>query len=428
MKPRDAIFLSLLLPLAALAAPPAFQADAPKACDNCAAWNAPQEPFRVFGNTYYVGPAGLGAVLVASERGLILLDGGLPQSAPLIDVNIRKLGFRTEDLRLIVNSHAHFDHAGGIAALARASGATVAASAWGARAIEAGAPPADDPQHAFGPAATSFPAVKHVQVVADGETLRVGPLAITAHLTPGHTPGSTTWTWRSCEGARCLQIVYADSLNAVSAPGFRFSGDGTHPGVEAAFRASIATVAGLPCDILLAVHPSFAGMDDKLRRRRERAGGPGVDPGADPFVDPGACRAYARDAEARLDQRIAEEHKQDQQPAAAETRPRDEKIRTELYFGLSIKGGKKVTPAQWDRFLRDEVTPRFPLGFTIVDATGQWKNDRGKIVHEKSKVLILLHDDDDQSAANIEAIRGAYKQRFDQESVLRSNQAASVAF
>lgn len=302
MKARDAILLTLFVPLAAAAAPSAFKSDAPKSCDACAEWNAPQEPFRVFGNTYYVGVAGLSAVLISSDRGLILLDGGLPQSAPLIDANIRKLGFRTEDVRLIVNSHAHFDHAGGIAALQRASGATVAASAPGARAIESGAPPPDDPQYGFGRAANSFPAVKHVKVVADGETLRVGSAAITAHLTPGHTPGSTTWTWPSCEGARCLRIVYADSLNAVSAPGFRFSGDATHPSIEAGFRRSISTVAGLPCDILVAVHPSFGGMGDKLRRRREQ-------PGSEPFIDAGACRTYAADARRRLDQRIAEEQK-----------------------------------------------------------------------------------------------------------------------
>ena len=137
----------------------------------------------------------------------------------------------------------------------------------------------------------------------------MGDLAVTAHLTPGHTPGSTTWTWRSCEGSRCLEIVYADSLNPVSAPGFRFTGDATRPSIEAAFRRSIATVGSLPCDILLAVHPSFAGMEDKLRRRRER-------PGSEPFVDPRACRTYASDAAKRLDQRIAEEAK----PWAAQTR------------------------------------------------------------------------------------------------------------
>jgi len=114
--------------------------DLPHHCGGCDAWNAPREPFRIFGNSYFVGPAGLGSVLITSPRGHILLDGALPQSAPLIDANIRKLGFRTEDIRLIVNSHAHYDHAGGIAALQRISKATVAASAAGARALQDGAP------------------------------------------------------------------------------------------------------------------------------------------------------------------------------------------------------------------------------------------------------------------------------------------------
>jgi metallo-beta-lactamase class B len=302
MMARTLILLSFLVLVAAADGRTALKADPPKKCESCAAWNAVQEPFRVFGNTFYVGMAGLSSVLVASDKGLILLDGGLAQSAPLIDASIRKLGFRTEDIRLILNSHAHYDHAGGIAALQRASGAIVAASASGARAIESGEPPADDPQHAFGKDANAFPPVKGVKVVADGETLRVGELAVTAHLTPGHTPGSTTWTWRSCEGSRCLGIVYADSLNSVSAPEFRFSGDAKRPSIEAAFRRSISTVGSLPCDILLAVHPSFAGMDDKLRRRREH-------PGSEPFVDPRACRIYADDAAKRLDQRIAEEGK-----------------------------------------------------------------------------------------------------------------------
>jgi metallo-beta-lactamase class B len=297
---RVVILASLLAPIASAAERPGLKADPPKACDSCAGWNAVQEPFRVFGNTYYVGVAGLSSLLVTSDKGLILLDGGLPQSAPLIDANIRKLGFRTEDIRLIVSSHAHFDHAGGIAALQRASGAIVAASASGARAIEIGEPPSDDPQYAFGREANRFPPVKRVKIVGDSETLRVGNLAITARLTPGHTPGSTTWTWRSCEGARCLEIVYADSLNPVSAPGFRFTGDATRPSITATFRQSISTVRNLPCDILLAVHPSFAGMEEKLRRRREK-------PGSEPFVDPTACRTYAAEAAKRLDQRIAEE-------------------------------------------------------------------------------------------------------------------------
>lgn len=276
----------------------ALKPDPPIRCDSCDAWNRPQEPFRVFGNTYYVGVAGLSSVLVASDQGLVLLDGGLPQSAPLIDASLRKLGFRTQDVRLILNSHAHYDHAGGLAALQRASGAPVAASAAGARAIRSGRLPRDDPQYA-GPLG-AFPPVERVREVADGETLRVGGLALTAHLSPGHTPGGTTWAWRSCEGQGCLDVVYADSLNAISTPGFRFTGDATHPSVEAAFRRTIALVAALPCDILLTGHLGLSGLEGRLRRWREQ-------PGSNPFVDPQACRAYADDAAKRLDQRVAAE-------------------------------------------------------------------------------------------------------------------------
>lgn len=275
-----------------------FKADAPIACDQCGVWNAPREPFRVFGNTYFVGPGGLGSVLLVSDGGLILLDGGLPQSASSIDANIRKLGFRTENVRLIVNSHAHFDHAGGIAALQRASGATVAASPAGAKAIEAGRPTSDDPQAR----SLGYPAAKNVRVVKDGETLRVGDLAITAHFTPGHTLGATSWTWRSCEGSRCLNIVYADSLNAVSDDGFKFTGDQTHPSLVDTMRRSIATVAALPCDIILSVHPDFTDLDGKLKRRA-------ASPATDPFIDPQGCRTYAAGALMRLDQRIAQENK-----------------------------------------------------------------------------------------------------------------------
>jgi metallo-beta-lactamase class B len=289
--------VSVLYAASSLHGAPPLQPDKAIACGSCDAWNAKREPFRVFGNTYSVGVAGLSSVLVASDACLILLDGDLPQSAPLIADNIRTLGFRVEDIRLIVNSHAHFDHAGGIAALQRASGAIVAASAEGARALEAGEPVPDDPQYAFGRAVMGFPPVSKVQRVADGETLRVGDLAITAHLTPGHTPGSTTWTWRSCEGTRCLDVVYADSLNPVSAPGFKFTAG---PGLVESFRRSIAAVGGLPCDILLSVHPDFSDLDGKLERRKKGAS-------SDPFIDPAACRAYADVASKALDRRVAEE-------------------------------------------------------------------------------------------------------------------------
>ena len=280
-------------------APKRLQPDTSAVCDNCAEWNQARAPFRIYGNTYYVGPAGVSSVLIASNDGLILVDGALPQSVPLIDAGIRALGFRTEDIKLIVNGHAHYDHAGGIAAIQRFTGATVAAGAAGVRALEAGKPTPDDPQVAFGNSA--FPAVARVRGVRDGEVLRVGDVAITAHLTPGHTPGSTTWTWRSCESSRCLDVVYADSLSAVSAPGFRFSGDATHPSLVPTLRASIAKVAALPCDIMIGAHPFVGDLDGKVKRRAERPDGP------NPFIDANACRALATNLLASLDARVAEE-------------------------------------------------------------------------------------------------------------------------
>jgi metallo-beta-lactamase class B len=270
--------------------------DPPHACSSCDEWNAPREPFKVFGNTYYVGVGGLSSVLITSNQGHVLLDGGLTQSAASIAAHIEALGFRLQDVKLIAVSHEHFDHVGGVAALQRASGARVVAGAAAARALARGWPTADDPQYGFRPS-NGFPAVKGVKTVKDGETLRVGDIAITAHRTPGHTPGSTTWTWQSCEGTRCVAVVYADSLNAVAADGFTYS---ARPGRVDEFRRSIATVRALPCDVLLTVHPGFARLDEKLAARQA-----GVD--GNPFIDPSACRAYADTATATLDARLADE-------------------------------------------------------------------------------------------------------------------------
>ena len=290
--------IAVMLVVAAVARVDAqLVSDPAKECPQCAAWNVPQQPFRVFGNTYYVGTAELSAILIAGDGGLVLLDAALPQSAPLIDASIRRLGFETGDIRLILNSHTHFDHAGGIAALQRASRATVAASPSAAEALRGGNPTADDPQFAI--ASNGFPRVQDVRVIRDSETLAVGDVKITAHFTPGHTPGGTTWSWQACEESRCLGVVYADSLNPVSADGFRFTGSANTPSIVETFERTISTVEQLPCDILLSPHPGFFGMQDKLGRRSAGE--------TDVFIDSNACRAYAGAARTSLERRIAAE-------------------------------------------------------------------------------------------------------------------------
>jgi metallo-beta-lactamase class B len=294
---------ALLLSLSLLQAAPAAQApqfDPPFMCDSCAEWNQPQAPFKLHGRSYYVGTRGLSAVLIRTSDGLILLDGGLPQSAALIEANIRAIGLKVEDVRLIVNSHAHYDHAGGIARLQRVSGAVVAASPSGADALRNGRPVKDDPQFNVDGSDGLFPRVAQVRVVRDKEELSVGDTTITAHHTPGHTPGSTTWTWRSCDGPACVNMVYADSLTAVSTGDFRYLGDARRPDVSVAFRQSIAVVADLPCDLMLSTHPGASGLFERLERR-------GTSPSPDPLLDAGACRAYAERAAKNLEGRLKTE-------------------------------------------------------------------------------------------------------------------------
>jgi len=273
-----------------------FTADPPHDCEYCAAWSQPREPFRVFANTWFVG-GGVSSILITSDKGHVLIDGGLTQSAPQIAANIAKLGFRLEDVKYILNSHTHYDHAGGIAALQRASGARVVASPASKRALEGGGPMTDDPQFGFGPEHNNFPAVRNVRAIADGETLHVGDISITAHFTPGHTPGGTTWTWNSCQNDNCMSMVYADSLNSISAPGFKFSADAIR---VKTFEKSINAVAGVECGILLTPHPEAFDLDAKLARRA-------ADPQSNPFLDRNACKVYAEGARERLAKRLAEE-------------------------------------------------------------------------------------------------------------------------
>jgi metallo-beta-lactamase class B len=261
-------------------------------CPNCAEWNQPQAPVRLHGNTYYVGTRGLTALLITSSRGHVLIDGALPNSAPLILANVRALGFRVEDIKLILNSHVHFDHAGGLAALQRASGARVAASVPSAPVLERGTSAPGDPQHGE---LLGFPAVRNVQRFADGETLRLGPIALTAHLTPGHTQGGTTWTWRSCDGAGCVDIVYADSHSPISADGFRFTDSRAYPSAVADFERGFRKLETLSCDILITPHPSGSSLWERLER------------GPAGLIDRTACERYAAAGRQRLARRLQEE-------------------------------------------------------------------------------------------------------------------------
>ncbi|MEC4594181.1 MULTISPECIES: subclass B3 metallo-beta-lactamase [Nitrospirillum] len=273
------------------------------ACPEGADWNMPAAPLHIYADTWYVGTCGLSSILITSPQGHVLIDGATEKAAPLIEANIRALGFKVEDVRIILNSHEHLDHAGGIAQLQRDSGATVMALSAAAGALEHGKGDRGDPQYL---SIEAFPAIPHVKRLKDGEEVTLGPIRLTAHATPGHTPGATTWTWDSCQDGRCHHIVYADSLSAYTDDVYRYSDEAAHPGVLASFRQAIATMAALPCDILLTPHPDASQMWKRL--------GPNA---TLPLVDETACRRYGEAVTARLDKRLADEAAKTEKEKAA---------------------------------------------------------------------------------------------------------------
>jgi metallo-beta-lactamase class B len=256
------------------------------------AMNEPHKPFKIYGNTYYVGTAGISSVLVTSDYGHVLVDGGLPESAPLIAKNIQELGFKLEDVKAIVFSHAHVDHVGGIAELQRLTGAQVYALRPAEPVLRTGKLQKDDPQAAA--KSPAIPKVERVWVATDGQLLGVGGVRLRVYATPGHTPGSATWTWDACEGTSCLAFVYADSMNPVSAGKYRFR---DHPEVVESFEQSLKLIEGLRCQILLTPHP-----DADTLQKLEQANN---DPKA--LEDAEACKRFAQQKREALQNRLAQE-------------------------------------------------------------------------------------------------------------------------
>jgi metallo-beta-lactamase class B len=267
-------------------------------CTQCETWNKDQAPFRIFGSTYFVGPHGLSSVLIQSPDGLVLIDGALPQSAPLIARNVEQLGFKMSDIKLILISHVHFDHVGGLAELQRMSGAKVIASDIAAPILRSGRVDSTDPQFGHLP---PFPAVSNVEALGDRASVKVGDFGVKVIHTPGHTPGGTSWRWRSCDERRCVNVVYGDSLTPVSDDAFKYGGDERYPTAAADMLASIAAISATPCDILIPAHPDLSDLWSVFDEQ-----GKG-DPAK--FIDPAACKRYAAGGKTRLEQRLEQERK-----------------------------------------------------------------------------------------------------------------------
>lgn len=254
-------------------------------------WTAPRKPFRVYGNTWYVGPQDLGAFLITAPTGDVLIDGGVPGDASLIEAHIRDLGINLRQVKWVLNSHAHFDHAGGIAQILRDTGAQMIASAADTSLLERGGHA--DPEYGD---RFPFPSVHVARTVRDGESLHLGDLVLTAHSTPGHTKGNTTWTWISCEDARCLHMV---DIGSLSAPGFRLIANPAYPDIVQDFEHSFALVAALPCDVPLSPHPSAVDFWSRLAKHDQGD--------VDALIDPLGCRNYAEDARRSFEAKLAQQ-------------------------------------------------------------------------------------------------------------------------
>lgn len=256
-------------------------------------WNAPIAPFRLIGNVYYVGTAGLSSFLIVDPAGLVLIDGALPESAPLIAANIRRLGFRLRDVRYLLNNHSHADHAGGLAALQRASGAQVAVSAGDRADLIAG--------RTIGrPELGRFPPVRPTITIREGSIIRVGKTSLTARLTPGHTDGATSWTLRTAEDGKPVDVLFLSSLSVAGRDLVR----GTPPRDTAAvaeFRSTFRRLATMNADVVLSYHAEQ--YDLIAKRKAQKAGNPRA------FVDPAALPRMVADPKRNFEQALADQRR-----------------------------------------------------------------------------------------------------------------------
>lgn len=259
-----------------------------KVCEDWDDWDKPTEPFKIHGNTWYVGTCGIAALLIRGPEGAVLIDTGTAKGSEAIAANIEKIGVRLSDVKAILGSHEHFDHVGGLARMQALTGAPVVVGAGAVEVIRTGKDDPRDPQ--AGLHDPMAPVTGPLTAAADGEVLTIAGLEITAVATPGHTIGAISWQWESCDTSGCRMIVYADSLSPVSADAYRFT---DHPDYVAMFRKGIARLRPLECGMLLTLHPSASDM---LARARTGTMEGGI-----------SCADYADSKTKALDARLAKE-------------------------------------------------------------------------------------------------------------------------
>ncbi len=252
-------------------------------------WSEPRAPYNVAGNIYYVGTKGIGVYLINTPKGAILLDGATEKGADVIAANIKALGFKLSDVKYLIETHAHYDHVGGTAKLKNATGAVLIASAGDRRALETGR---HDGENSAG--IGTFPAVKVDRIIADGGKISLGGTTLTAHITPGHSRGCTSWTMTVNDKGAPRNVLFFGSTTVA---GNILVGNKVYPGIVQDYRKSFAKLKAMKADILLTNHPEFADLDEK--RDAQIAGK------ADAFVDASALPALIKELEAAFNTELA---------------------------------------------------------------------------------------------------------------------------
>jgi metallo-beta-lactamase class B len=270
-----------------------FALTGPATAEVPAEWTKPVAPFHIIGNIYYVGTADLAAYLIHTDDGDILIDGTLKQNVPLIERNIATLGFKVSNIKILLNSHAHYDHAAGLAALKHDSGAVLYASAKDAPILESG-------KISFGPTASDpYPPVKVDRIVKDGEAIGLGGAKLTAHLTPGHTPGCTSWTMPVSEDGVAHTAIFYCSTSVAGNP---LVNNKAYPQIASDYEASFAKLKTIKADVFLAPHAQFYHPQQKLGLRKK--GGP------NPFVDPGELQRFVAASQHDFEAELAKQKAQ----------------------------------------------------------------------------------------------------------------------
>ena len=245
-------------------------------------WNRPVKPFRIIGNIYYVGANEITSFLITTPRGHILLDSGFAETVPIIKESLKQLGFKLEDIKILINSQAHYDHAGGFALLKELTGASLAASKADAELISNGG----KGDFTWGDKFSYQPA-KVDRILQDKDRVEIGGVTMTARLTPGHTKGCTTWTMKVREGGKQYDVVFVGSTTA---PGYKLVDNPNYPNIAADYAYTFRLLKTLPCDVFLASHGSFFSLDEKRRRLEQGSR-------ANPFIDPEEYRRYLASSE-----------------------------------------------------------------------------------------------------------------------------------